>query len=636
MATVAELIVKVGADISDFAKGMEESQKRLQQTASALSSTGRTLTAAVSLPLAAIGVAATKMAMEAVESENLFTVSMGKMGDAARAWSQDLSKSLGLNEYELRKNVGMLYTMTQSMGLSEKTAYDMSTGITKLAYDMASFFNLPVEQAFQKLRSGLVGETEPLRQLGILVDENTIKTWAYANGLAAQGTELTQQQKVMARFGVIMQQTTTAQGDLARTIDSPTNQLRIMREQVTQLGIQFGMSLLPVVQQLIVAAKPLVEGLSEAVKRFDSLSPAVKNTIIGIAALALALGPVMWGLGGMIGGFGKIIPLIVGFAKVTKLAVAAQWLLNVAMNMNPIGLIISAISVLIAAVVLMWNKWDWFHDAIINIWGNIKKKALDMVSGVLGYLSDLVSFIPGLSASIDAFKQRIDAMRVAEENLQRQRAWSVSAMGDFRKAEQEVGKQTKGATQATEDWHKALQENANGLSSVGQQIDGVAAKQAALKDQLDATTKSLKDQVTWSVEAGKVMRTTTFGGVTAKEPWPDYQAQARAAIGERDWDAAVRAVAEASHLDMSDAAHVVTTNWLEKQGAIPGLASGGIVRRPTLAMIGEAGPEAVVPLDRMGQSVVINATINVSGARSPGDTAQAVATELRRLRLAHS
>ena len=109
-----------------------------------------------------IGKASLEMANDVVESESLFAVSMKGMADEARKWSDDLSDSLGLNAYGLRKNVGIFNTMFRSMGLGEQEAYNMSTGLTELAEDMASFYNIDSEEAFTKLRAGITGETEPL------------------------------------------------------------------------------------------------------------------------------------------------------------------------------------------------------------------------------------------------------------------------------------------------------------------------------------------------------------------------------------------------------------------------------------------------------------------------------------------
>ncbi|MEG0618753.1 MAG: hypothetical protein RR557_05535 [Bacilli bacterium] len=192
-----------------------------------------------------------RVGMDAIESDNLFEVSMGKMSDTVRNWTEDVGNALGLSATEMRKTIGTVYNMTTSMGLAENNALKMSKGVTLLSNDMASFYNLSNEEAFNKINAGLTGETEPLKRLGILVDENTIKQVAYQQGIATTGSELTQQEKVMARYVAIMQQTTNAHGDLARTIDSPTNQLRQLKSQILNLGIAFGSFFMPILQAVI-------------------------------------------------------------------------------------------------------------------------------------------------------------------------------------------------------------------------------------------------------------------------------------------------------------------------------------------------------------------------------------------------
>ncbi len=185
------------------------------------------------------------LAMDAIESESLFANSMGKMTNQALKWSKDLSKSLGLNEYELRKNIGTFNVMFTAMGIGAEKAFELSRGLTELAYDMASFYNLRPEEAFDKLRAGITGETEPLKRLGILVDEATAKTYAYKTGIAATGEQLTQQEKVLARYAAITAQTAVAQGDLARTMESPANQLRVLQSITEEAKTTFGMAFLP-------------------------------------------------------------------------------------------------------------------------------------------------------------------------------------------------------------------------------------------------------------------------------------------------------------------------------------------------------------------------------------------------------
>lgn len=240
-------------------------------------------------------------AMDAVESDSLFDTSLGGYSDKAREWSDELSDSLGLNAVELRKNTGILYTMTSSMGLTEEQAYSLSTSITELSQDMASFYNIDSEEAFTKLRSGLTGETEPLKALGILVDENTVKQYAYKYGIAETGAELTNQQKVLGRYIAIMSQTSTAQGDLARTIDSPANQYRILQTEIQKTKLEIGTAFLPFVQTAlpmlsagVQAVTPimtkLADGAAQAAAWYNSLNP-ISQTFLKVCLMSAVAVP---------------------------------------------------------------------------------------------------------------------------------------------------------------------------------------------------------------------------------------------------------------------------------------------------------------------------------------------------------
>ncbi|MDD4279631.1 MAG: hypothetical protein PHX74_07860, partial [Candidatus Sumerlaeales bacterium] len=229
--------------------------------------------------MAKIGKASLEMANDVVESEQLFSVSMKGMADEARKWSDDLSDSLGLNAYNLRRNVGTFNTMFMSMGLGEKAAYDMSTSLVQLAEDMSSFYNVDPEEMFTKLRAGITGETEPLKRLGIMVDEQTVKQYALSEGISTTGKELTQTEKLMARYAAIMGQTSNAQGDLARTIDSPVNQIRLLNNQLDMAKIALGQAFMPIQ----AAVLPILTALARAAT---------------VAAQALAY------LMGSLGGFG--------------------------------------------------------------------------------------------------------------------------------------------------------------------------------------------------------------------------------------------------------------------------------------------------------------------------------------------
>lgn len=271
---------------------------------------GTALSVGLSLPIAAVGGFAIKLGIEAVEAKNLIEVSFGTMSKAADDWAANLSKNFGLNRFETEKTAGVLFNMTTSMGIGRDAAFEMSTGVVKLAADMASFRNIGMDEALTKIKSGLTGETEPLKAIGILVDEATVKTYAYTHGIAAQGTELSNQQKVLARYGAILAQTSNDQGDLARTLESPANQLRIMRSRVEEAATSLGIALMPIVQQVVGWVAKLVPYVQSAVEWFAQLPEPVKVGAVAFAALLAAAGPVLVFVGSMAVSVGAILPLL--------------------------------------------------------------------------------------------------------------------------------------------------------------------------------------------------------------------------------------------------------------------------------------------------------------------------------------
>ncbi|PYG84979.1 TP901 family phage tail tape measure protein [Ruminiclostridium sufflavum DSM 19573] len=344
---------------SDLSKSLDDASKKMKSVGDGFSNVGKTLSTSVTLPLAGAGTAATKLAMDAVESENLFDVSMGDMAESARKWSEDISKSLGLNSYAVRQNVGTFNVMLTSMGQSKAAALEMSEGLTQLAYDMASFYNLKPEEAFEKLKSGISGETEPLKSLGILINDTQVKTYALTNGIIKQGQEMLDSQKIQARYALIMQSTSKAQGDLARTMDSPTNQLRTMKEQVTQIGIQFGQILIPMVQKLITAIKPLLDS-------FMKLTPAQQELIVKIGLIAAAIDPVILIIGKLITAVGAIAG---AFSAASGAIATAGGFAAVATG--PIGITIAAISAIAAGAFLVIKNWGPVSGFFKNLWNDV-------------------------------------------------------------------------------------------------------------------------------------------------------------------------------------------------------------------------------------------------------------------------
>lgn len=192
-----------------------------------------------------------KSAIDAPEIENLFRVALGNMSNQAADFAGKMKKYLGVDQYATKQMLGTFQNMTTSMGIGAKTAYSMSKSMTVLANDMASLYNVDPEQASENLQSALTGQGRAVRKYGYVITEAAIAQTAYKYGLAQTGAELTEQQKVVARYLTLIDQSKNAHGDMARTLGSVQNQLRILKENVTAAGRSFGSAFIPFIQAAI-------------------------------------------------------------------------------------------------------------------------------------------------------------------------------------------------------------------------------------------------------------------------------------------------------------------------------------------------------------------------------------------------
>lgn len=295
------IIIRAQDNASRDLKNLEKNLDHLGRTTSDLGRKMSLASALITAPLLAAAGGATKLAMDAVESENLFEVSMGQMANSARKWSEDLRGSLGLNAVEVRKNAGTFDVMLKSMGMTEQAAFGMSKGMTQLAYDMASFYNLSNTDAFDKLKSGISGETEPLKALGIVINDTAVKNYALGKGFITQGQELSEAGKVAARYNLILERTSAAQGDLARTADSPANQLRRVQNEFKALATEVGQEFLPVVSESLTwinnTGLPAVRRGADLLKRsWIEMGDETKTQFFVIGGLMVAGGPLLKGI----------------------------------------------------------------------------------------------------------------------------------------------------------------------------------------------------------------------------------------------------------------------------------------------------------------------------------------------------
>lgn len=208
-----------------------------------------------------------KSANDYIENVNLFQVSMGEFYDEAFSYAQLLNDRLGIDPSEWMRAQGVFMSMANGFGLTRKQAYDLSEGLTELAYDLSSLYNEDTEQSILRLQSALSGEIEPIRRLGISISQATLQEYALAHGIDESVAAMTEQEKALLRSLVLMEGAGRigAIGDFARTLESPANALRVLNQQITQLGRALGTVLLPIIIQIIPWVQAFVEILTDAI-----------------------------------------------------------------------------------------------------------------------------------------------------------------------------------------------------------------------------------------------------------------------------------------------------------------------------------------------------------------------------------
>lgn len=252
-------IGSTATDADKGAKGMDRFNDRGRKGTMIMGGLGKAgKLAAVGLAGLAVagGAAGAKMiglASDAAEVDSKMKVVFGKTLPGLNKELDAFASKTGASRYELRQQAADLGALLRPLAGSQKAAADMSSQFVKLATDLGSFNNVPTADALLAIRSGLVGEAEPLRRFGVLLNEAAIRQEALRLGLIKGKEEMSEQEKVQARASLIMKQTTLAQGDAARTAGGMANQLKMLRNNVVDAATSIGIKLIPIALQAVQA-----------------------------------------------------------------------------------------------------------------------------------------------------------------------------------------------------------------------------------------------------------------------------------------------------------------------------------------------------------------------------------------------
>lgn len=298
------LIDKMKKKLKEWQKQHQETAKQIKNANKGISSSFKSLLSSM-MPFLSIYAVfnglknAINDAMESIETDNMFDTVFGSSSQEMNQWVSEVNKTLGLGITNTKQYTATISQMGRAMGLSGEQAKDMSQKMALMAGDISSFYNADLATVQQDLRSALSGSYETMDKYGVLLRATTIQQFAYANGIAQTGAELTNAQRAMATTMMIEQQLGLANGDLARSINSPANQARILRSNLADLSVALGKCFMPIVTVVLPILNTFVAALTTTIN-------AIANFISQVFAL--------FGVNVDFGGSGGVIGAVEGMA----------------------------------------------------------------------------------------------------------------------------------------------------------------------------------------------------------------------------------------------------------------------------------------------------------------------------------
>ena len=263
--------------------------------------------------LVQFGKEAIQLGSDLAEVQNVIDVTFGNLSGEVDSFAKNAVTQFGLSELSAKQFTSTMGAMLKSMGFTERAAADMGMSIAGLAGDIASFYNLGTEEAFYKIRSGISGETEPLKQLGINLSVANLEQYALTQGISKSYNAMTQQEQALLRYNYLLSVTSDAQGDFSRTSESWANQTRILSEQFNSLKATIG-------QGLINAFTPVIRVINTVLAGLQAVANVFRQVTALLFGKAVSGGTTQKALEGMADGYGSAADGAEDLAKGTKAA----------------------------------------------------------------------------------------------------------------------------------------------------------------------------------------------------------------------------------------------------------------------------------------------------------------------------
>jgi len=383
---IASLNAALRWDLSDFERGtrhIEMSFQRLltlgRDMAAGFQQIGQRMTLGITAPMIALGAYTVNAASDLQELQSAFDYTFGASAATMNAWAESTGNAMGRATSEMKAGALAMGQLFKQAAPTEEAAARLSQRFTTLAQDAASFYNTSFDEAIGKIRSGLSGESEPLRDFGVFLTEAAVKAKALEVGMIKVGEELTEQGKIMARAILIQEGLADANGDVERTAGSFANRVRALKANIQELAEEIGERFLPYAEKFVGWAQQAIEWIG-------NLPPGVKDAAVAFGILLAAIGPVMFAIGAMAA---TVFPLFIQnlhpifvflSALINPLGTAVVVLARLATHFGLVG---RAMSILVAGAARFLTPWGLVISAIMLF--------SDGIGSALGKIGNMVA-----------------------------------------------------------------------------------------------------------------------------------------------------------------------------------------------------------------------------------------------------
>lgn len=376
MAIIRSVTVKIGADISDLQKQLGDAKKKFSKLGTDLGGIGRSLSTKLTMPILALGGAAIKMGSDLEESLNKVGVVFKENASEVQSWAKTTLKSFGIAESTALDMASLFGDMGTSMGQTTDEASRMSTNLTGLAGDLASFKNIRIDVAQTALKAIYTGETESLKNLGIVMTQANLQAFAMSQGIEKNIQDMTEAEKVNLRYAYVLNTTANAQGDFERTGGGAANQMRIFQESLKELVTSFKDQVLPTFTDIL-------KKVNEFIQWLGGLDTQVKENIVKIGVFVAALGPLFMVLG-------KILTIL-PYLKIAFVALT-----------GPIGIVAAAVAGLAFIIYNYVKDNEDAQERLRVIWETIKDMFSTAAEIVMMIFNDLKTRFAGIWQAMGA------------------------------------------------------------------------------------------------------------------------------------------------------------------------------------------------------------------------------------------